>query len=36
LIPKENSADEMGKYRPIALPNFKYKTISEVITDSWS
>lgn len=32
MIAKEPSANEIGKFRPIALENFKYKTISEIIT----
>lgn len=28
LIPKEFGTNEIGKFRPIALANFKYKIIS--------
>ncbi|CAJ2652147.1 unnamed protein product [Trifolium pratense] len=33
LIPKNESADTIDQFRPIALANFKFKIISEVLAD---
>jgi len=33
LIPKDNNADTIEQYRPIALANFKFKIISKILAD---
>lgn len=33
LIPKDNNADSVNQFRPIALANFKFKIISKVLAD---
>jgi hypothetical protein len=36
LIPKAPNADSIEQYRPIALANFKFKTITKVLADRLS